>query len=87
MARRGRERLEQGFWVVVFPEGTRVAPGAAREYHPGGAWLAVLTSLYLGYHPETGPVSFIIGTSYALISGAVAGAIFGWLDNLFVEKL
>jgi len=23
----------------------------------GGAWLAVLTSLYLGYHPETGPVS------------------------------
>jgi len=40
MARRGRERLEQGFWVVVFPEGTRVAPGAEREYHPGGAWLA-----------------------------------------------
>ena len=40
MARRGRERLQQGFWVVVFPEGTRVAPGAAREYHPGGAWLA-----------------------------------------------
>ncbi len=41
IARRGRERLEQGFWVVVFPEGTRVAPGAQREYHPGGAWLAV----------------------------------------------
>ena len=40
IARRGRERLAQGFWVVVFPEGTRVAPGAAREYQPGGAWLA-----------------------------------------------
>ena len=40
IARRGRERLAQGFWVVVFPEGTRVAPGAQREYHPGGAWLA-----------------------------------------------
>jgi 1-acyl-sn-glycerol-3-phosphate acyltransferase len=40
IARRGRERLQQGFWVVVFPEGTRVAPGAVREYHPGGAWLA-----------------------------------------------
>ena len=40
MARRGRERLEQGFWVVVFPEGTRVAPGRSRAYHPGGAWLA-----------------------------------------------
>jgi 1-acyl-sn-glycerol-3-phosphate acyltransferase len=40
MARRGRDRLEQGFWVVVFPEGTRVAPGRSRAYHPGGAWLA-----------------------------------------------
>jgi 1-acyl-sn-glycerol-3-phosphate acyltransferase len=41
MARRGRERLEQGFWIVVFPEGTRVAPGERRAYQPGGAWLAV----------------------------------------------
>ncbi|HEU4352786.1 MAG TPA: lysophospholipid acyltransferase family protein [Burkholderiales bacterium] len=40
IARRGRERLRQGFWVVVFPEGTRVPPGASRAYHPGGAWLA-----------------------------------------------
>jgi 1-acyl-sn-glycerol-3-phosphate acyltransferase len=23
----GRERLKEGLWVVVFPEGTRVAPG------------------------------------------------------------
>jgi len=40
MARRGRERLAQGFWVVVFPEGTRVAPGERRPYQLGGAWLA-----------------------------------------------
>jgi len=40
IARRGRERLEQGFWVVVFPEGTRVAPGERRTYQLGGAWLA-----------------------------------------------
>jgi 1-acyl-sn-glycerol-3-phosphate acyltransferase len=40
MARRGRQRLEQGFWVVVFPEGTRVAPGERRAYQLGGAWLA-----------------------------------------------
>jgi 1-acyl-sn-glycerol-3-phosphate acyltransferase len=40
IARRGRERLEQGFWVVVFPEGTRVAPGERRDYQLGGAWLA-----------------------------------------------
>jgi 1-acyl-sn-glycerol-3-phosphate acyltransferase len=40
IARKGRERLEQGFWVVVFPEGTRVAPGKRREFQLGGAWLA-----------------------------------------------
>lgn len=36
----GRERLKEGLWVVVFPEGTRVAPGATRRYKPGGAFLA-----------------------------------------------
>ena len=40
IARRGKQRLEQGFWVVVFPEGTRVAPGRRRKYQVGGAWLA-----------------------------------------------
>lgn len=36
----GRERLKEGLWVVVFPEGTRVAPGTTRRYKPGGAFLA-----------------------------------------------
>lgn len=36
----GRARLAEGFWVVVFPEGTRVAPGVTRRYQPGGARLA-----------------------------------------------
>lgn len=36
----GRARLKEGFWVVVFPEGTRVAPGTTRRYKVGGAWLA-----------------------------------------------
>lgn len=40
LVRRGRERLSQGFWVVVFPEGTRVAPGERRKYQLGGALLA-----------------------------------------------
>jgi 1-acyl-sn-glycerol-3-phosphate acyltransferase len=45
IARRGRERLEQGFWVVVFPEGTRVAPGERRAYQLGGAWLAAASGV------------------------------------------
>ncbi len=36
----GRQRLKEGLWVAVFPEGTRVAPGMARRYKPGGAVLA-----------------------------------------------
>jgi 1-acyl-sn-glycerol-3-phosphate acyltransferase len=39
----GANRLARGFWVVVFPEGTRVAPGARVRYQPGGAWLACRT--------------------------------------------
>jgi 1-acyl-sn-glycerol-3-phosphate acyltransferase len=40
IARRGKERLAQGFWVVIFPEGTRVRVGERRAYQQGGAWLA-----------------------------------------------
>ncbi|MBM4180602.1 MAG: 1-acyl-sn-glycerol-3-phosphate acyltransferase [Betaproteobacteria bacterium] len=36
----GKERLRVGFWVLVFPEGTRVAPGEKGNYQVGGAWLA-----------------------------------------------
>lgn len=36
----GKDRLKRGLWVVIFPEGTRTAPGARTKYHIGGAWLA-----------------------------------------------
>jgi 1-acyl-sn-glycerol-3-phosphate acyltransferase len=36
----GRERLKQGFYVILFPEGTRVPPGQKKRYKPGGAYLA-----------------------------------------------
>jgi len=36
----GRERLDAGFWVLVFPEGTRVGVGEKGDYQIGGAWLA-----------------------------------------------
>ncbi len=37
---KGCQRLAQGIWVVVFPEGTRVAPGTNKKYLPGGGLLA-----------------------------------------------
>lgn len=36
----GQQRLAEGFCVVIFPEGTRVAPGEQGDYKPGGALLA-----------------------------------------------
>ncbi|MFO0480468.1 MAG: lysophospholipid acyltransferase family protein, partial [bacterium] len=36
----GRARLASGFWVVVFPEGSRVEPGIRGTWQIGGAWLA-----------------------------------------------
>jgi 1-acyl-sn-glycerol-3-phosphate acyltransferase len=43
MLEQGRDRLARGLCIVIFPEGTRVAPGARRDYQPGGAWLASKT--------------------------------------------
>ncbi|MDG1454042.1 MAG: lysophospholipid acyltransferase family protein [Methylophilaceae bacterium] len=39
----GKDRLAKKFWVVIFPEGTRTAPGKLGKYHIGGAWLATHT--------------------------------------------
>ena len=39
----GRSRLSAGWWIVIFPEGTRMAPGKRGRYHLGGAWLACKT--------------------------------------------
>lgn len=40
VVKQGTERLNTGRWVVIFPEGTRVAPGEQRKYGAGGAILA-----------------------------------------------
>ena len=40
---KGANRLARGMWVVIFPEGTRVAPGTRKRYKRGGASLAAAT--------------------------------------------
>jgi len=39
----GKDRLARGWWIVIFPEGTRTKPGTTRRYKTGGARLAVRT--------------------------------------------
>jgi len=36
----GKARLADGLWIVIFPEGTRMAPGQTRRYGISGALLA-----------------------------------------------
>jgi 1-acyl-sn-glycerol-3-phosphate acyltransferase len=43
----GRERLAQGLWILLFPEGTRVLPGQTRKYGLSGALLASQTGASL----------------------------------------
>jgi 1-acyl-sn-glycerol-3-phosphate acyltransferase len=45
IVQQGAERLGEGLWVTIFPEGTRVAPGKRGRYGIGGALLAVRTGI------------------------------------------
>jgi 1-acyl-sn-glycerol-3-phosphate acyltransferase len=40
VVKQGKERLASGMGVVVYPEGTRMAPGETRKYGVSGALLA-----------------------------------------------
>jgi 1-acyl-sn-glycerol-3-phosphate acyltransferase len=41
----GRKRLLAGRWIIVFPQGTRVAPGTKRRFKLGGAMIASRTQV------------------------------------------
>ena len=43
--RQGRDRLQKGLWIIIFPEGTRIDPGKKGRYGIGGAWLATNTGV------------------------------------------
>jgi 1-acyl-sn-glycerol-3-phosphate acyltransferase len=41
---KGRDRLQKGQWIIMFPEGTRIPVGEKGKYKGGGARLAVETN-------------------------------------------
>jgi 1-acyl-sn-glycerol-3-phosphate acyltransferase len=71
----GRERLDSGRWVVIFPEGTRVAKGLRRRHGIGGAVLAAGTGYPIvpvahnaasfwprrGFYKRPGTIRVVIG--------------------------
>ena len=71
----GKERLAEGDWIVIFPEGTRMPPGETRRYGVSGALLAAETGALLvpvahdagrywprrGWRKRPGTVRVVIG--------------------------
>jgi len=43
LVEQGRDRLSKGRWIIIFPEGTRIAAGKRGRYRVGGAALAEQT--------------------------------------------
>jgi 1-acyl-sn-glycerol-3-phosphate acyltransferase len=43
IVQQGAQRLKEGLWVTIFPEGTRIAPGKRGRYGIGGALLGTRT--------------------------------------------
>ena len=72
---KGKARLEEGHWVMVFPEGTRMPPGETRRYGISGVLLAQEAGRLLvpvahnagdywprrGWRKRAGTVTFRIG--------------------------
>ena len=48
----------------------------------GGTFLDFVASVYPGFHPANGIGAVIVGTLYAIVDGAVGGAVVAWLYNL-----
>ena len=40
MLKQGIDRINKGFCIIIFPEGTRIKPKEIGKYYIGGAWLA-----------------------------------------------
>ena len=57
---------------------------AAPSY--GTMFLQCVSSVYPGFHNSRTFIDVLVGTGYALVDGAGAGLLFGWLYNLFAGR-
>ena len=76
--KQGIDRLQRGLWVVIFPEGTRTAPGQHKRYAIGGAMLAQKSGYPVvpvchnagefwpkqGFAKKPGEITLVIGESF-----------------------
>ena len=62
-----------------------VVVGLANLWFPpyGDAFIELMKSLYPGYRDMTGLGGVLVATVYALVDGAICGAVFAWIYNVF----
>jgi len=49
----------------------------------GTAFLAVLSSVYPGFHPSQTMGDAVTGALYGFLDGSIAGSLFAWMYNWF----
>ena len=49
----------------------------------GGTFLELMSSVNPGYKAVAGFGNIIVGTLYAVLDGAIGGAVFAWIYNCF----
>ena len=59
-------------WWIILCEGVTNDP-------------TLIGRIYLGY--RISPLGSVIGLAWALVDGAIGGAVFAWLYNLFVARI
>ena len=76
-----------GAFAVVWGGGVLVV-GFANLVSPsyGQEFLQLLESIYPGYQGTASVGQVIIGTLYAIVDAAIAGAVFAWLYNLLAAR-
>jgi hypothetical protein len=74
--------------VAILWGGAVLLCGIANLIWPsyGLAFLQLAASIYPGYHATRSLGGVLVGTGYAILDGAVAGLLFGWLYNCFAGE-
>lgn len=66
--------------VLITGVANVIEPGYGREF------LQMVASIYPGYKARPKMSQVAVGSAYAVVDGAVGGALFAWLYNCFASE-
>lgn len=97
----GRDRLSSGAWVIIFPEGTRIATGKMGKFGMGGAFLAIETGYSVipvahdagkawpkhGFIKHPGVIKLVVGDKIVIENNSKASEINNKVFQWMDEKM